>query len=120
MDLKLDKEESADQLVNNKAQWHKSCHDKLSKDRLARTEKKRERENACCRNTEDLPESKRPIQRQPQEKHMCIFCKQINGNLHEFHIFKADETVRCIATDLQVTSSLSTVVAGDLITLEAK
>ena len=109
-------EVTVDELVQNCAVWHKSCHVKFCREKLDRACKKRESDSSAENSNH---EKKRP-RRQSMDKMACLFCQHEDGNLHEFRTFKADETVRQMAKVLQETELMTRLEGGDLIALEAK
>ncbi len=86
---------TVEDLVENKASWHRSCHKIFDKDKLDRAQRKRvgseiqgtDMKRAC------LP-------RQSIEKFACILCGEDTGTVHEFQTFDADANIRKMATDL--------------------
>ena len=107
---------AVDDLVAHEAKWHKSCHNKLSNDKLERA-KKRKRAN----NDDEASVAKRICPRRSSlEKNICIFCEEENGKLHQFSTLQSDKSIRMMATDLQDVSLLARIEGGDLIALEAK
>ena len=76
-------------LVNNKALWHKSCHNKFSKDKIERLMSKRDKEEASKTGGYVVKQNRR----QSMEKMACLFCQQEGGNLHEFKTLEANKSV---------------------------
>uniref|UniRef100_UPI00358E26DF uncharacterized protein isoform X2 n=1 Tax=Myxine glutinosa TaxID=7769 RepID=UPI00358E26DF len=107
---------TVDDLIRNRAQWHKRCHLKFNKSSLQRAEKKRDRNDAECSGISE----KRRRQRQPPQKTACIFCKHDDGELHEFRTPNAETSIRSMVRDLEDTELLSRIEGGDLVALEAK
>ena len=71
--LKFAEDSTTSDLVHNKALWHKSCHQKFSKDKIERAVKKREKEE-----TKDVNECGVKRNRwQSMEKMACLFCQQL-------------------------------------------
>ena len=90
-----------DQLVENQAKWHKSCHLKFS---LSKLQRARKRKSDVCASSSDATDKRHCLLRQPLHKGNCIFCGKQDGLVHEFQTLDADENVRRMATDLQETS----------------
>lgn len=106
-----------DELIRNRAQWHKSCHAEFNANRLVRA-KKRERESTP---ESTAREDRRHRPRKCLDKTSCIFCTKQDGLLHEFRTLEADVNVRSMARDLQDSDLLTRIEGvGDLIALEAK
>ena len=106
---------SLNDLVANKASWHKSCHFKFSQDRLERVRKRGRTEPEVVVNAK---RACRP--RTSFDKSTCIFCQECDGSLHEFRTLDVDTSIRSMAADLQDTALLTKIEGGDLIALEAK
>ena len=90
-------------LVDQRASWHKSCHLKFSTSKLE-TAKSKKRQ----RHKEHVAE-RRPAKRQTVSIKNCIICEkgEKEGTLHAFSTFDAEGNVRSTATELQDTQLLS-------------
>ena len=81
--LYFDEDLTVQNLVQNKAVWHKSCRVKISKEQLERARNKRKK-----RNEEEPSSSKeKRTQHQPLDKEACLFCQKTHGHLHKFRTF---------------------------------
>lgn len=106
---------NAEDLVENKASWHKSCHKKFDQDKLDRAQRKRNGNEI-----QDIDTKRTCPQRRSLEKFACILCEEETGTLHEFRTLDADTNIRKMATELQDAALLAKLEGGDLIALEAK
>ena len=114
--LYFDEDLTVQNLVQNKAAWHKSCRVKFSKEKLERAKSKRKK-----RDEEEPTSSKeKRAQRQPLDKEACLFCQKTHGHLHEFRTFGADTNLRMMATELNDTELMSRISVGDVVAIEAK
>lgn len=105
-----------DDLVANRASWHKSCYSKFGNDKIERVRKRAATDcEACCGEVKRARSTRKLI-----DKNTCLFCEERSGFLHEFLTMDADTNVRNIATDLQDTALLAKIEGGDLHALEAK
>ena len=77
--------------IQNKAQWHKSCHKDFSKYRLEREQRKKDAEEA---GPSSEPSQKRQRTSSPMPKIVCIFCTGAEGHLHEICILGAAANIR--------------------------
>ena len=109
-------EMTVENLVDQRASWHKSCHLKFSTSKLE-TAKSKKRQ----RHKEHVAE-RRPAKRQTVSIKNCIICEkgEKEGTLHAFSTFDADKNVRSMAKELHDAQLLSRIAAGDLIAIEAK
>uniref|UniRef100_UPI00358F8763 uncharacterized protein isoform X1 n=1 Tax=Myxine glutinosa TaxID=7769 RepID=UPI00358F8763 len=114
--LPFDESITADDLVNNQAQWHRTCYGKFSKCKLERAKRKREFEEAGA-SREGVQEKRQKV-RHSVTKNNCMFCSKSDGQLHEFMTMGADQNIRRMATDLQDTAVLSRIAAGDVIAVD--
>ena len=114
--LLFDEDLSVQNLVQNKAVWHKSCQVKFSKEKLERARNKRKK------STEEEPGSSKEkrTQRQSLDKEACLFCQKAHGHLHEFTTFGADTNLRMMARELNDTELMARISIGDVVAIEAK
>ena len=109
------------ELTENKAKWHKSCHLKFNLSKLCRTQAQQQCHNQGVKRQLEASNEQRKSKRQAsgvQNQHACIFCKNAAGKLHQCSTM---EEHRKMATELQDTSSLLSVLSGgDLVAIEAK
>ena len=72
-----------------------------------------------CASSDDLRRSKRHL---PASEECCLFCSQksANGKLHQCTTMELDHDLQKMAHDLQDTSLIAKLSAGDLIAIEAK
>ena len=106
-----------DDLVANRASWHKSCYGKFSNDKIERARKR----TAATDSEVPCSEVKRVRSaRKLLDNNACLFCEDNSGVLHEFLTMDADTNVRIMAADLQDTALLAKIGGGDLHALEAK
>lgn len=105
---------SAEELIENKASWHKACHLKFASSKLSKAKKRKE--------TASVEVPQRVCKRASLDKQVCLFCTKGNETeqLHSFCTFDADSNVRTMVTELQDTELLSRMASGDLIAIEAK
>ena len=76
---------TVEDLVKNKASWHRSCHKKFENDKFDTA--KRKRVGSEIQGTD----MKRTCpQRQSLEKFACILCGENTGTVQEFRTFDAD------------------------------
>ena len=109
----LKEESTAQDFVENKASWHKSCHKKFDQDKLERARKRVGNE------VQEINTKRIRLQHQSLDKSVCIFCEEETGDLHEFRTLVADTNIRNMATVLEEAALLAK-IEGDLIALEAK
>ena len=108
----------ANDLVVNRAHWHKSCHMKFSNDKIERLKRKRTKLESS---DADATNTKRAcIRRQSLDKNSCIFCLECDDTLHSVSTLETDASIRSMAIDLQDFNLLAKIEGGDLIALEAK
>ena len=100
-------------LVANRAKWHKSCHDKFNHSKLERAKVKRQNEG------DKSFEDSRYSNRQKSNSQICIFC-EMGGELHEVSTFDVDRYIRVMPAELEDSTLLVRIAAGDLIAIEAK
>lgn len=115
--LCLGEDMDVDQLIENQAKWHKSCHLKFCAGKLERARKRKRDELS-----DDSGPAKRRdhLHRQPLTTDKCIFCEKDDARLHEFQTFDANDNVKKMAKDLQDTALLTRIEGGDLTALETK
>ena len=56
----------------------------------------------------------------PSSEECCIFCSLASGKLHKCTTIELDHELQKMASDLQDTSLIAKLSAGDLIAIEAK
>ena len=106
-------------LVQNKAKWHKICHLKFGQEKLEKARKRNATDTeAECSNRSEPKRFCPP--RHSLDKEKCIFCEESSGKLHQFSTLEADSSIRAIAKDLENMSLLAKIEGGDLIALESK
>lgn len=115
---------TADELVQNEAKWHKSCHIKFA---LSKLQKAKERGTYHSVTNEDDIEprrtSKRVLGAIDSFDDMCIFCNdgKIKGALHRFSTDDASNNLKRMVLDLEDFDVLAKISGGvDLIAIEAK
>eukprot|EP00745_Piridium_sociabile_P022190 TRINITY_DN34414_c0_g2_i4.p1 TRINITY_DN34414_c0_g2~~TRINITY_DN34414_c0_g2_i4.p1 ORF type:complete len:320 (+),score=54.44 TRINITY_DN34414_c0_g2_i4:164-1123(+) len=108
---------TVEDFIQNKAQWHKSCHNDFSTFRLERAQKKRDAEEAGPSHEAN---KKRHRDSSPMLKNVCIFCTEANEHLHEICTLGVDANIRQKAVELQDTALLARHGNCDLIALEGK
>ena len=80
VNVNFGEEGTATNFLDNKASWHKQCHQKFNNSKLERAKLKRRREAS---ETED--EQCRPKRQSFMQKNICIFCdKMTSEQLYEF------------------------------------
>ena len=109
---KLDLE--ANDLLKNRAKWHKSCHLKFAQSKLDRA-KKRHAE----RDTQELGSS-RKSRRSDGPKVACLFCEHTEGVLHECSTFQLDQNLKDMANAMHDTVLLDKLCSGDVIAQELR
>ena len=114
--LNFEEDMTVDELVENQAVWHKSCHLKFNKERLKRASKKRSKGDITKCGNDGMKRYKHCS----IDKMSCLFCQRKDGHLHEFRTLDADETVRHTATELQEAEIISRMEGGDLVAIDAK
>lgn len=114
--LPFDESITSDDLVNNQAQWRRTCDGKFSKCKLERAKRKRDYEEAGP--SGDGTQKKRQKVRHSMTKNSCIFCSKSDSQLHEFMTMDADQNIRRMVTDLQDTAVLSRIAAGDVVAVD--
>ena len=100
-------------LVANRAEWRKSCHDKFNHSKLEKAKVKPQNEGN--KNLEDRRYSKS----QKSNSQICIFC-EMGGELQEVSTFGVDRHIRVMAEELEDSTLLARLAAGDMIAIEAK
>lgn len=110
--LYFDEATSVDDLITNKASWHKSCYGKFSKCRLERLQKKRDLKEAGSSQESVRGKRQRIHSTQSNE---CIFCSTNDSDLHKFMTLDADNNIRKMAIDLQDTAVLTKIASGDVV-----
>ena len=116
--VKIDfgEEGTATDFMNNKASWHKQCHQKFNNSMLERAKLKRKREST---GTED--EHCRPKRHSGMQRDICIFCDmKTSEQPHEITTLNVDESIKSMATEMSDRELLVKISGGDLIALEAK
>lgn len=100
---------SAEELIENKAKWHKAFHLKFAASKLERTNKsledKRKGNDDQC-----LRKAKRTSQCFGNN---CILCSEGCGVLHSCCTLELDENVREMTTKLDDTELMSRIAGGD-------
>ena len=119
--LSLPLDIDADNLFEEEASWHKSCHLLFSTSKL---NKARERLSRKPNNEQFLPyDDEAPACKTRRlssyRKDDCILCGQ-GGHLHEVSTFATDEKLRRMITELQDSTLLPRICGVDLVTADAK
>ena len=112
---------SVDDLLKNRAKWHKNCNLKFASSKLQRAQQR------CKDNETTASDSGRKSRRLSSAASVadcrmecCIFCTKPEGSLHNCSTFSLDKSLREMATELQDTELLSRLAGGDLVAIEAK
>ena len=94
---------TANELLENKAKWHKACYIKFATSKLERMKTRMENKRKCTEN-QCARKSKRSSK---CLINMCIFCEEGSGFLHSFSALEQDKIIREMATKLCDTDLLS-------------
>lgn len=121
----IDALDAIEELVENKAVWHKSCHLQLSNSRLAKAKERSERIRKRERERDDgevrLSKSRRLSGCQNAKPESCTACGQAGGKqLHEVSTFATNEKVRHMVTELQDNAILPRISDVDLMAADAR
>jgi hypothetical protein len=108
---------NVEQLVDNRALWHKSCHAKFNNNKLERAQKKAEKMGTVIDDAANTMEPRCKHKKCSNEK--CIFCEG-EGDLHSYSTFDSEKNLRKMAQDLGDTRLLAKISGGDLVAIEAK
>ena len=96
LDVNFGSQCTIEQIVENKAFWHKQCHQTFNNLMLKHMQLKRKIDSTA----EDSGSSQPKHQSLPIAQDVCLFCK-IDGKseqLHEFTTFNADKSLKLMAT----------------------
>ena len=109
----------------NKASWHRSCHQRFNNSKLQREKERKRKLDAEIENGNEMSDSathrsKRQSIDSSAEKNICIFCEKKTGKLHEYSTFSSGNTLKNMALEMQETTLMAKLSAGDVIAIEAK
>ena len=103
-------------LINARASWHHSCHQKFTQSRLNRARKKKRKSNEGAIS---IKHSKRQSLESKSES--CILCTCVTPEkMHEYSTKEADLNLRTMAIELDDTELLGRISGGDCVAIEAK
>ena len=111
---------TVDDLLNNSAKWHQSCHLKFSSSKLEKAQKRKSVSSDGHDTLLCLKSSKHRKVTGGDQK--CLFCDEGDkvGVLRSFTTIETDRNLPQIVNDLQDFELLAKISGGDLIAIEAK
>ena len=116
VDLSFGPEFTADLFLDEKAKWHRSCHQKFTASRLQQAKDRKRKQDEDEGNL-------RCLKRQSLEANMplCIFCgKQNSEKLHYYATRNAEVFLRTMASEMGHNEMFAKLSSGDLVATEAK
>lgn len=122
--LQLDEDTIVDDLIQNRASWHKLCNLKFTNSKVIRAKEAIERRKRANEPEAEPEEVKKGTSKRKKTSNSiwnCIFCTtDSNDKLHNFTTLEADRSLRQIASEVGDFELLSRISGGDLVAIEAK
>ena len=109
----------ASTLTVNKACWHKSCRNKINTTEVKRAAKRKEDNEEDNDSIKSVAKTRRLTEDKSIFESRCFFCDKPGGNLHRASTLEVDTKVRKYATELNDTSLLTKLAAGDMVAIDA-